>query len=104
MSALGNGADPVAFLRQGVDAWHLPTVMARVVESMTKRAGCPGITLHGLRHFHASTLLQSGIDPAVVAERLGESSAAITLSVYAHCLSGWQRGAAEAFSKLMRAA
>ena len=66
------------------------------------RANCPEVTLHSLRHFHATMLLRSGLNPAVVAERLGHSSAAITLSIYAHALPGWQRGAAAAFADLMR--
>ena len=94
----------IVFPRQGMGDWCRPTVMARVVSRMAAQAGCPKLTFHSLRHFHASMLLQSGMNPAVVAERLGHSSAAITLSVYAHCLPGWQRGAAEAFSDLMRKA
>lgn len=49
-------------------------------------------------------LLQSGVNPSVVAERLGHSNPAITMSIYAHCLPGWQRGAADAFSDLIREA
>lgn len=49
-------------------------------------------------------LLQSGVNPSVVAERLGHSNPAITMSIYAHCLPGWQRGAADTFSDLIREA
>ena len=102
--SLGTGPSEIVFPRLGRTGWCRPTVLARVVARWATRAGCPELTLHSLRHFHASMLLQSGLNPAVVAERLGHSSAAITLSIYAHCLPGWQRGAADAFSNLMREA
>lgn len=49
-------------------------------------------------------LSQSGLYPTVVAERIGHPNPAITLAIYAHCLPVWQRGAADAFSDLMRKA
>jgi integrase len=39
---------------------------------------------HGLRHFYASALIRAGLSVRVVSERLGHSSAAMTLNVYAH--------------------
>ncbi|RPJ63389.1 MAG: site-specific integrase [Acidobacteria bacterium] len=42
----------------------------------------PGLTLHDLRHHHASTLLSEGINIAAVAKRLGHSSPTITLAHY----------------------
>lgn len=46
----------------------------------------PGLTLHDLRHFHASTLLGAGVNIAAVSRRLGHASPAITLSTYAHVM------------------
>ncbi len=94
----------IVFPRRGIDGWCRPTVMSRMVSRMAKLAGCPKITLHSLRHFHASGLLQSGVSLPVTAERLGHSSPAITLQIYAHCLPGWQKGAAKAFADMMRKA
>jgi len=42
------------------------------------------VTLHALRHTHASHLIDSGIDVVKISRRLGHSSPAITLRVYAH--------------------
>jgi integrase len=42
--------------------------------------------LHNLRHFHASYLLQRGANVRAASERLGHSTAAFTLSTYAHIL------------------
>ncbi len=41
-------------------------------------------TMHDLRHFYASALIRAGLNPKVVAERLGHANAAMTLNVYAH--------------------
>jgi integrase len=50
---------------------------------------------HNLRHFHASVLLQAGVSPKVVQERLGYSTAALTLDVYSHVIPSLQRDAAK---------
>lgn len=59
-----------------------------------------GFTFHSLRHTHATLLLQAGVNPKVVSERLGHASVQITLDVYAHVLPDMQRTAVEALEKL----
>ena len=44
--------------------------------------------LYGLRHLHASTLLQAGVPVTIVSARLGHASANQTLAVYGHFISG----------------
>jgi integrase len=44
----------------------------------------PKLPLHGLRHTHATLLLEDGVNPKVVQERLGHSDVAITLRTYSH--------------------
>jgi len=53
----------------------------------------PVIRLHDLRHTHATLLLSAGKPVKVVSERLGHSSAVVTMTVYAHVLPGGQREA-----------
>jgi hypothetical protein len=50
---------------------------------------------HDLRHAMATHGLAEGISPKVVSERLGHSSVAFTLQVYAHALPNQQAEAAE---------
>jgi integrase len=57
--------------------------------------------LHGLRHTHASQLLDAGVNIKTVASRLGHGSAALTLSTYAHLLPGADQDAAERIDDLM---
>ncbi|HEY0697106.1 MAG TPA: tyrosine-type recombinase/integrase [Micromonospora sp.] len=47
-------------------------------------AGLVGVGMHDLRHFYASALIRAGLNPKVVATRLGHASAAMTLNTYSH--------------------
>ena len=53
------------------------------------------------RHTHATLLLQAGVPPKVVSERLGHASVAFTMQVYAHVIPGMQADAAAAFGNLV---
>ena len=65
-------------------------------------AGVPKIRLHDARHTHASLLLlEQGTDVAAVSERLGHSSVAVTMSLYAHAVAGRQKLAAESFGRML---
>lgn len=72
------------------DADRLTTGFALIVRA----AELPHLTLHGLRHAHATMLLKAGVHPKVVSERLGHSNIAITMDVYSHVLPGLQEAAA----------
>ncbi|HEX9322844.1 MAG TPA: site-specific integrase [Xanthobacteraceae bacterium] len=56
-------------------------------------AGLPHVSLHTLRHTHASILIREGVDILTISRRLGHSSAAITLGVYGHLVSSQDRAA-----------
>ncbi|ANN30738.1 integrase [Bacillus thuringiensis serovar coreanensis] len=47
-------------------------------------AGVKRILLHEFRHSHASYLINKGVSPLVVAQRLGHSDVATTLNTYSH--------------------
>lgn len=51
-----------------------------------KRAKVPVISVHGLRHTHASLLLFAGVSIASVARRLGHSSMTTTQKTYLHII------------------
>jgi integrase len=46
--------------------------------------GIPEVTFHGLRHTHASQLIDQGVDIVTISKRLGHSKPDITLRIYAH--------------------
>jgi integrase len=61
----------------------------------------PRITVHDLRHTHATILLRDGVPVKVVSERLGHASVTITLQIYAHVMPGMQAAAAARFAALI---
>jgi integrase len=54
----------------------------------------PSVTLHGLRHTHASQLIAAGLDVVTVSRRLGHSNPSVTLNVYAHLFGNTDETAA----------
>ena len=44
----------------------------------------PKITMHDLRHSHASLLINAGADPLLVSSRLGHTDVTTTLNIYSH--------------------
>lgn len=46
------------------------------------------VTFHGLRHFYASALIDSGASVVMVQRALGHASASMTLNIYSHLFPG----------------
>jgi integrase len=59
-----------------------------------RAAGLPRMRLHDLRHRCATILLASGLPVKVVSEKLGHSSASMTLDIYGHVFPATRRAAA----------
>ena len=57
-----------------------------ILERHCKKAGIPAISVHGLRHTHASLLLFAGVSIASVARRLGHASMTTTQKTYLHII------------------
>lgn len=72
----------------------LPRNVMRVFKRNLKKAQIrESIRLYDLRHTTATLLLQAGINPKVVSERLGHSTIILTLDVYSHVLPTMQEDA-----------
>ncbi len=56
------------------------------LKKLCNQANIPVITIHGLRHTHASLLLFAGVSIASVARRLGHSSMITTQETYLHII------------------
>lgn len=57
-----------------------------ILERYCKKLGIPVISVHGLRHTHASLLLFAGVSIASVARRLGHASMTTTQKTYIHII------------------
>ena len=62
------------------------TVVYRALDGVCKRLDLPPIGMHGLRHLHASLLLDAGVPVPAVSQRLGHATPGVTMSIYAHVI------------------
>lgn len=58
----------------------------RHLKVLCEKAKVPTLSIHGLRHTHASLLLFAGVSVASVARRLGHANMATTQSTYLHII------------------
>lgn len=59
------------------------------------------ITFHGLRHTHASLLIQAKEQPKVISDRLGHTNIGVTMDTYGHLMPGAQEEAATKLDALL---
>ncbi len=69
-----------------VDGKVYNSTVNKVLERLCRRCEIPVISIHGLRHTHASLLLFTGVSIASVARRLGHSSINTTQRTYLHII------------------
>ena len=70
--------------------------------SIVRTLSLNGINAHSFRHTHATTLIENGVTPKAVADRLGHSNAAITQNLYTHNTRKMQEYAAAVFAKTLQ--
>lgn len=78
-----------------------PTNLRKAWLAIAREAGLDRLRFHDLRHAHASLLLQQGVHPKIVSERLGHAGVAITLDLYSHVLPDLQAQAADGLDDLL---
>jgi integrase len=78
-----------------------PRNLLRIFKKLLKEASLPEIRFHDLRHTAASLMLQEGIHPKIVQERLGHSRISLTLDIYSHVLPAMQQEAAAKLDELL---
>ena len=61
----------------------------------------PYVSIHSLRHTHATILIESGVPVTTTAKRLGHSTPATTTKVYAHTIASMDARAAEFFDSIL---
>lgn len=78
-----------------------PSNIVTYFKELLIKAGLPDIRFHDLRHTAATLMLQQGIHPKVVQERLGHSQISMTLDIYSRVLPSMQAEAAEKMDELL---
>ena len=74
-------------------------VVAEAVQHKMKRhiekAGVKPIRVHDLRHSHVAYLINQGVAPLIIKERVGHTDIKTTLNIYGHLYPNEQRKVAE---------
>lgn len=94
------GSNGLVFCHKNGKPIH-PSTVTRWFPQFLVRNGLPRLTLHSLRHTHASLLLKAGVDIKVISERLGHSSIQITYDVYSHLYPDAQEEAVLVLQKML---
>ncbi|WP_283586480.1 site-specific integrase [Limosilactobacillus vaginalis] len=72
------------FIKPGKRVYN--STINSILKRYCRRAGIPIISIHGLRHTHASLLLYEGVSIASVAKRLGHANTVTTQQTYLHII------------------
>ena len=80
----GLPADKPVFVKEGIKVYN--ATVNDILERHCRSAGVPVITIHGLRHTHASLLLLAGVSIASVARRLGHAIMTTAQKIYLHII------------------
>jgi integrase len=72
-----------------------PNALTKEWGAAATRMGTRKVSLHALRHTHASQLISSGMDVLTISRRLGHGSPMITLGVYGHLFTNSDDRAAQ---------
>lgn len=100
LGAAWNNHDFIFCSRHG-EPLDYRVVVRRHFKPLARRIGLEALRPYDLRHTCATLLLASGENVKVVSERLGHSTATLTLDVYSHVLPDMQQKAAERLEALV---
>lgn len=96
----GEVEDMTAFRTSHGRPWSLDGLSSAVSEVLTA-AGYPNVSLHDLRHMHATALLRAKLSPRAVQRRMGHSDISVTLGVYGHVLQDDDDTLADAMDQII---
>ena len=80
------------------DARLFPVVAEAVQHKLKKeiaKSGVKKIRVHDIRHSHVAYLINQGVQPLIIKERLGHRDIKITLNTYGHLYPSQQKQVAE---------
>jgi len=94
-------AGPWVFTDRNGEPLEKDRFVRGVFHPLLKEAGIDRIRFHDLRHTSATLALASGINVKIVSERLGHSSAKMTLDVYTRAIPTLQKEAASLMESMI---
>ncbi|MEK8132939.1 site-specific integrase [Paenibacillus filicis] len=99
--SLDGQANSLVFARkdgEGIRLAHPNRKLQKLIEKLNLHS----ITVHGLRHTHASLLFEAGANIKEVQERLGHSDIKMTMNIYTHVTKAVKEKTADRFEKFMQ--
>ncbi len=81
-----------------------PRATTKEWSRLVKSHDLPRVSLHALRHSHASALIAAGKDALTVSRRLGHASPVVTLAVYGHLFRNTDEDVADTIGAILSAA
>ena len=99
-AAAGEVEDMAVFRTGQGHVWSMDGLSAAVSDTLTA-AGYPNVSLHDLRHMHATALLRAKQSPRAVQRRMGHSDIKVTLGVYGHILQDDDDTLADAMEQII---
>lgn len=88
-----------------LSSWNQPVNQSKITyhfRMLCKEAGVSNITVHGLRHTHATFLIEAGANIKYVSARLGHKNINITLDTYSDVLKEEEKETAEVMNRLLK--
>ena len=78
-----------------------PPTLSKGYDRIAQRCDISGVTFHGLRHTHATMLLDSNVPIHTVQGRMGHASIQTTVDIYGHVLPASAAAAADALMDIL---
>jgi len=75
--------------------------LSKQLKAQAKKLSMPVIRFHDMRHTHVTMLIKQNVNVKVISERIGHTSAKITLDKYSHVLPSMQKHVADELDKLL---
>jgi integrase len=99
------GRDEPLFVNRAGQPLNRDKFRQIVIRPALRASGLPEqLRTYDLRHGHASMLIDMGVNPLVVAQRMGHSDPSVTLREYGHLFEGVQERVSEQLDELRRQA
>lgn len=80
---------------------YRPDSITQKWERFIQQNGLKPIRFHDLRHSCATAMIEAGVDPKTVQQRLGHADISVTMNIYAHSTKAVDRSAADKMDALM---
>jgi integrase len=102
VACFGRSGDDLVFVGPKCGALRRSFAARTFVPAVSVAAIDARVTFHGLRHIAASLMVEAGVHPRVIQQRLGHATARLSMELYAHVPEAADRGVAESLDRCFR--